>query len=71
MYQHGKQLVKNSLMEGLIRYANLIYLEKLTENEARKIVRNEVADSELLERRPDNLRIYRLVRDKFKNIFES
>lgn len=71
MYQHGKQLVKNSLMEGLIRYANLIYLEKLTENEARKIVRNEVADSELLERRPNNLRIYRLVRDKFKNIFES
>lgn len=38
MYQHEEQLVKNSLVEGIIKYARLVDGKKVTKNEARKTV---------------------------------
>jgi len=65
MYQHEDQLVKNSLMEGLIKYQRLIYNKTLTKNEARKIIAEKGIDKELLNNDPNGSKIYELVEEKF------
>jgi len=66
MYQHEGQLVKNSLMEGLIKYAGIIDLKTITKNEARKIIAEKSIDEVLLNQHPNNAEIYELVEEKFK-----
>ena len=65
IYQHEGQLVKNSLMEGLIKYTKLVYSKKLTKNEARKIIVQSGISEKLLKIPPNNSDIYDLVADKF------
>jgi len=65
MYQHEDQLVKNSLMEGLINYNWTIYSKRLTKNEARGIVAGKGIDQKLLDQHPNNSEIYELVEEKF------
>jgi 16S rRNA A1518/A1519 N6-dimethyltransferase RsmA/KsgA/DIM1 with predicted DNA glycosylase/AP lyase activity len=67
MYQHEGQLVKNSLMEGLIKYARFVYSKKVTKNQAREIVAKSQIPKELLEKQPDNPEIYKLAEGKFNN----
>jgi 16S rRNA (adenine1518-N6/adenine1519-N6)-dimethyltransferase len=67
MYQHEEQLVKNSLMEGLIKYQKLIFDRALTKNEARKIVSQKDIDQKLLEAKPISSEIYELVEEKFNS----
>lgn len=67
MYQHEDQLVKNSLMEGLIKYYRLIYSKSLTKNEAREIISKENIDQKLLNIHPNNSDIYEVVERVFNN----
>lgn len=67
MYQHESQLVKNSLMEGLIKYTKIIDGKKMTKNEARKIIEEKGIDKNLLESCPIGSEIYELVEEKFNN----
>lgn len=69
MYQHEGQLVKNSLMEGIIKYAKLVHSKRLTKNEARKIIAKSGIARDFLEKRPDNPLVYRLVGEKFNQKF--
>lgn len=64
MYKHEDQMVKNSLMEGLIKYRLLINSDKLTKNEAREIIKEKDLPTYLLERHPHE-DIYSLVEEKF------
>ncbi len=66
IYQHEGQLVKNSLMEGLIKYAKLVYSEKLTKNQARGIIAKIKIPKEMLESHPDRTDVYSLVQEKFE-----
>lgn len=68
MYQHEGQLVKNSLMEGIIKYARLVHSKKVTKNEARKIILGTKIPKSLLERLPNNPEIYEKVRNKFSKL---
>jgi len=65
MYQHEDQLVKNSLMEGLIKYQKLVYSKSLTKNEARAIILKKNIEQKLLDMHPNNSRIYEVVEEKF------
>lgn len=65
MYQHEGQLVKNSLMEGIIKYARLVHSKKVTKNEARKIIAGSGIPRELIERRPNSPEIYALAGELF------
>ncbi|KKR62557.1 MAG: hypothetical protein UU02_C0044G0011 [Candidatus Woesebacteria bacterium GW2011_GWA1_40_43] len=65
MYQHEDQLVKNSLMEGLIKYQKFIYSKTLTKNEARRIITEKEIDKDLLDQHPNNSKIYELVEERF------
>lgn len=67
MYQHEHQLVRNSLMEGLIKYHRLIYSKGLTKNEARQIIAEKKIDQKLLEQHPNNSEIYELVEEQFNS----
>lgn len=67
MYQHEQQLVKNSLMEGIIKYSRLVHKKNITKNEARQMVTRKISDKNLLEKFPDNPEIYKLVEEKFTN----
>lgn len=67
MYQHEDQLVKNSLMEGLIKYARIIDSKILTKNEARQIVAEKQIDQKLLDQHPNNSEVYELVEKKFNS----
>ncbi|MBI2103493.1 hypothetical protein HYT59_00645 [Candidatus Woesebacteria bacterium] len=67
MYQHEDQLVKNSLMEGIIKYARLVHSKKVTKNEARKIIIKSGISSILLEKHPSSPKIYEEVSDKFSD----
>ncbi|NMC60506.1 MAG: hypothetical protein GYA51_14145 [Candidatus Methanofastidiosa archaeon] len=67
MYQHEDKLVKNSLMEGLINYYWITESNKLTKNEARKIILEKVLPQNLLDQHPNNSEIYKLVEEKFNN----
>ncbi|MFZ5932531.1 MAG: rRNA adenine N-6-methyltransferase family protein [Patescibacteria group bacterium] len=66
MYQHEGQLVKNSLMEGIIKYAKLVHSKKVTKNEARKIIVESRVSKERLENHPDTPEIYQEVEKQFR-----
>jgi len=66
MYQHEGQLVKNSLMEGIIKYARLVYSKKVTKNEARGMIKEKEIDPNFLEKPPENSEIYKIVEQKFR-----
>ncbi len=68
IYQHEGQLVKNSLMEGIIKYSKLVNKKFVTKNEARKIISKTKISKELLEKLPDNPEIYDQVDKKFKTL---
>lgn len=68
IYQHEPQLVKNSLMEGLIKYSRLVFAKNLTKNKARQIIKDAGFPQNLLDLPPDNPSIYELVSQKFNNI---
>lgn len=65
MYQHEGQLVKNSLMEGIIKYKRLVYSKKVTKNEARMIIQEKEIDKNLLESHPKSPKIYKIVEERF------
>lgn len=65
MYQHEGQLVKNSLMEGIIKYKRLVYSKKVTKNEARRIIQEKKIDKDLLESHPKSPEIYKIVEERF------
>jgi 16S rRNA (adenine1518-N6/adenine1519-N6)-dimethyltransferase len=67
LYQHEGQLVKNSLMEGLIKYQKIILNKTLTKNEARKTISEKGIDEKLLETKPDKAEIYETVEEKFNS----
>jgi len=68
IYQHENQLVKNSLMEGVIRYKKSVHSKKVTKNEARKIVAEAGISTDLLEKRPDTSVTYEEVQNKFERL---
>jgi 16S rRNA (adenine1518-N6/adenine1519-N6)-dimethyltransferase len=68
LYQHEQQLVKNSLMEGIIKYARLVNSKEITKNEARKIIAESEIVKNLLEKHPSSPEIYELVGEKFENL---
>jgi len=65
MYQHEDQLVKNSLMEGIIKYHKLVNKKVLTKNESRKLIADKKISENLLNSPPQNSEIYFLVEKKF------
>lgn len=67
MYQHEDQLVKNSLMEGLITYNRIIFGKNITKNEARKVISEKQFPQRILEQCPNNSEIYFLVEEKFNS----
>lgn len=67
MYQHEDQLVKNSLMEGLITYQRIIFGKNMTKNEARKIISEKNIPQELLEQSPNSSKVYFLIEEKFNS----
>lgn len=67
MYQHEGQMVKNSLMEGIIKYKKKVEGKFFTKNEARKITKESGISEKLLEKEPDTSEIYTEVSDKFKS----
>ncbi len=67
MYQHESQLVKNSLMEGIIKFAKLIHSKRVTKNEARKIISESGISDELLEKHPSTPKIYKEVEEKLNS----
>lgn len=58
LYQHEPFKIKNILREGLIKFVWLIYQKRLTKNQARKIISESGIDKNLLEKQPDNPKIY-------------
>ncbi len=66
IYQHEKQLVKNALMFGLIKWFKLVDNIPINRNQARDIIKKTSINKGLLERRPDNPKIYELVQNRFK-----
>ncbi len=60
IYQHENQLAKNSLMEGIIKYSDIVHSKKVTKNEARNIISKQNIPKELLEKTPSNPSIYSL-----------
>ena len=68
MYQHESQETKNSLMEGLIQFARLVYCKKLTKNQTREIITRKGIDRALLESPPNNPEIYSQVSNKFQDV---
>ncbi len=65
MYQHEKQLVKNSLMEGIIKFSKLVYSKKVTKNEARRQIIQKNIPKDLLEKHPNNSEIYKIVEELY------
>lgn len=62
MYRHESQLVKNSLMEGVIKYEKLVHSKKVTKNAARKMVSESGIPTKLLESKAfDRSEIYKEV----------
>ena len=68
MYQHEDQLVKNSLMEGIIRFAKDAHGKKMTKNEARKIVAEAGISEEGLNTTPGTKELYNEVGKKFRDV---
>jgi 16S rRNA (adenine1518-N6/adenine1519-N6)-dimethyltransferase len=67
LYRHEEQLVKNSLMEGLIKYQKIIFNKMMTKNEARKTVSEKDIPEKLLEAKPGKAEIYETVEEKFNS----
>lgn len=65
IYQHENQLVKNSLMEGIIKYEKLTQSKYLTKNEARKIIQEKNLPADYLENKPDSFVIYKIIEENF------
>jgi 16S rRNA (adenine1518-N6/adenine1519-N6)-dimethyltransferase len=65
LYRHEGQLVKNSLMEGLIKYHKIIFNKVMTKNEARKEISEKGINGKFLEAKPGKAEIYELVEEKF------
>lgn len=68
LYQHEQQLVKNSLMEGIIKYAKLVHSKNLTKNGAREFVTKSGIDKSLLEKYLDNPEVYEEVEKRFTEL---
>lgn len=68
LYQHEQQLVKNSLMEGIIKYAKLVHAKPLTKNQARELVAKSGIDKDLLEKYPNSPTIYEEVEKRFNKL---
>lgn len=66
LYQHEEQKVKNSLMEGIIKFAKLVCEKNLTKNQAREIIAGAKLPHDLLEINPRSHEIYELVGKSFK-----
>lgn len=58
LYQHEEWKVKNSLREGLIKYAKLAQGKKLTKNQARKMIVESGINETLLEKTSHDSEIY-------------
>lgn len=67
IYQHEGQLVKNSLTEGIIKYARLVHSKKMTKNEAREIIHKREINKVFLEKHPNTPEIYDLIGEKFSD----
>ncbi|OGM14982.1 hypothetical protein A3A76_05485 [Candidatus Woesebacteria bacterium RIFCSPLOWO2_01_FULL_39_23] len=67
IYQHEGQLVKNSIMEGLIKYHQLVYGILVTKNQARKIISDSGIDKIHLDNKPIKHDVYEIVSEKFNN----
>lgn len=68
IYQFEENKVKNSLREGLIKYKFLTEGKRLTKKEAKRIVGDSGIDKDLLERAPDNKKIYEEISHQFKDL---
>jgi 16S rRNA (adenine1518-N6/adenine1519-N6)-dimethyltransferase len=66
LYRHEGQLIKNSLMEGLIKYQKIIFNKVMTKNEARKVVSEKGIDQKFLDAKPVKAEIYETVEEKFR-----
>ena len=66
IYQHEEQLVKNSLMDGLVKYEKLVNLKKLSKNQAREIISEKKLPEGFLQKRPEKPVIYDLVEKSFR-----
>lgn len=67
IYQHEDQMIKNSLMEGLVKYQRLVYSKILTKNEARAIIKSKEIPKKFLDQHPNSSEIYELVEEKFNS----
>lgn len=65
MYQHEGQLVRNSLMEGIITFERIVHSKKVSKNEARRIIDEKGIGRTLQERQPDTPTIYKEVEERF------
>jgi 16S rRNA (adenine1518-N6/adenine1519-N6)-dimethyltransferase len=65
IYQHEEWKTKNSLREGLITYARLVYKKTLTKNQARRIIQKVQIQQELQGDTAHNLKIYDEISNKF------
>lgn len=65
IYQHESQKTKNSLREGIIKFAWLTKKSKVTKNQAKKILAESKISAELLENPPTNPDIYSQITEKF------
>lgn len=68
MYQHEDQKVKNSLMEGIIKFEKEVNSKIVTKNEARKIVKDANIEEKYLEDTPKTKELYEEVENKFIRI---
>lgn len=69
VYQHEDQKVKNSLMEGVIRFSGEVYKKALTKNEARKLVASAGIGQKYLDVTAyDTSGLYEEVGEKFKKV---
>ncbi len=71
VYQHEGQLVKNSLMEGIIKYSKKVYGKDVTKNQARKLILESKINKKYLNDKPQTTKIYEEVGEKFKLIPEA
>lgn len=68
IYQHEEQKTKNSLREGIIKFAWLAYQKIITKKEAKKLLDKSDIENGLLESQAHNSRIYQQITDKLSKI---
>src|SRR3989344_42785 len=64
IYQHEGQLVRNSLMEGILKYARLVHSIKVTKNQAREMIIKSGISVNSLEDVPRDSKIYFSIEEK-------